>query len=111
MILVGLAYRIISGAFDPEGRSWAVVMAAPLAGLFIYLHLSRRESLLAALLIGVGLGALVFWSLILAWGGLPITGGADYLVIAFILSFPVACVWLGWRQWRAAKTGKDNAQP
>ncbi|MBW7933804.1 MAG: hypothetical protein H3C62_09385 [Gemmatimonadaceae bacterium] len=103
MALFGLAYRFIMGALDPEMRSWALVEVAPLIGLFVYLQLTRRLEMVAVLLMSLGLGALVFWTFILATGAMPITSRADYFYIAVIFAFPAVCVWFGWQQWRKAK--------
>ena len=100
MVIFGLAVRFVWGAIDPDMRKWTFVTLAPLLGVFTYLQATGRLRLIAVGLVGLGLGGLLFWTLILAWGGMPITGQADYVYIAIIFAFPLACVGLGWWQLR-----------
>ncbi|MDP1860089.1 MAG: hypothetical protein Q8K82_15545 [Gemmatimonadaceae bacterium] len=111
MAFVGLLYRFIGGAFDPEMRSWAVVAAAPLVGLLVYLQRTRRDSMVAALLLALGLGGLLFWTVVLATGAVPITGQGDFFFIALIFAFPLGCTWLGWRQWRKVRSATPPQVP
>lgn len=103
MAIFGVLYRVIGGAFDPEMRSWALVAAAPLVGLLVYLQRAGRDSAVAVLLLALGIGGLLFWTFVLATGALPITGQGDLVYIAIILAFPIGCIWVGWRQWRKAQ--------
>jgi len=108
MAAFGLAVRFIWGAFDPEMRKWTFVAIAPFLGVATYLQSTGRVRLLAAGLMGLGLGGLLFWTLVLLSGQIPITGPADYVFIAFIFAFPVTAVGLGWRQLRRSDRSKAS---
>lgn len=74
---------------------WTFVAAAPVIGLFTYLLATGRLRLIAVALIGIGLGGLLFWTLILVSGTIPITGRADYVYITLIFAIPAASLGLG----------------
>lgn len=107
MAAFGLAVRFIWGAFDPEMRKWTFVAIAPLMGVATYLQSTGRIRLLAAGLMGLGLGGLLFWTLVLLSSQIPITGPADYVLIAIVFAFPAAAVGLGW--WQLRQSDRSEA--
>jgi hypothetical protein len=100
MVVVGLAVRFLWGAQDPAMRTWGLVAAAPLMGAFAYFQAAARPRHVALGMMTLGLGAMVFWIVMLVIGGMPATGPIDFLFIAFILALPVAAIILGWLQLR-----------
>lgn len=107
VVIFGLAVRFIWGAFDPEMRTWTFVGLAPVAGVLAYLQATGRLRAIATALVGLGLGGLLFWTLILVWGGTPITGRADYAYIALVFAFPAASLGLGIQQLRKLSTASQ----
>lgn len=101
MAAFGLAVRFIWGAHDPEMRQWTFVAIAPLVGVTAYLQATGRLRLLARGLVGLGVAALLFWTLVLASGRIPITGRSDYVYIAIVFAFPVAAI--GYGSWQLLK--------
>lgn len=100
MVVFALIVWFIWGLYDPEMRSWSLLGLAPVMGVFTYLQATRRHRLIALGLIGVGLGGLLLWTILLMSGAKPITSRADYAYIAFILLMPVGCFMLGWMMLR-----------
>lgn len=97
MALFGLLVRYGWGYFDPEMRTWALVVPAPAIGAILYLHLTGRVKALGITLILAGIAALGFWAWLLSSGRTPVPSGLGWLFVALILGFPVMCVVIGWR--------------
>lgn len=104
MAAFGLALDFIWAAYDPEVKKWDLVATAPVIGLLVYLQATGRLRLIAVGLIGLGLGGLLFWTLILLSGSIPITGRADYAYITLIFAFPALLLGLG--VWQLRKLRK-----
>jgi hypothetical protein len=92
--LFAVVVRYTWGAFDPEMRSWSLLGAAPLLGVFTYLEASGREAALATLFITLGAGGLLFWTAVLVSGVFP-AARADLPWLLIIYAFPFACLGLG----------------
>jgi len=104
MVVFGLAVRFVWGAYDPEMRTWTFVALAPMMAVITYSQATRRHRLIAVGLIGLGLGGLLFWAVVLMSGAMPVTTRADYAYITFIVLLPVGCIALGWRMLRKLRT-------
>jgi uncharacterized membrane protein len=109
MTVFGFAVRYIGGALDPDFRTWSYVFLAPIMGGLSYLFASGRASIVAAVLFGLGVGGLVFWSALLWTDRFPITGRMDWVFIAFILSIPVLCLGMAIRIWRRVRIAPVGA--
>ena len=109
MAAFGLAVRFVWGAYDPEMRKWTFVAIAPLMGVTTYLQSTGRVRLLAAGLMALGLGGLLFWTLVLTSGRFPITGRADYVYVTLVFAFPAAALGLG--LWQLRKSDRSKASP
>lgn len=111
IVVFALVVWLIWGVVDPEMRSWSLLGLAPVMGLFTYLQATGRHRLIAISLMGIGLGGLLFWAIVLISGAKPITGRADYAYIAFILLVPVGCFALGWMMLRRLRPRSPSATP
>lgn len=92
--MFAVVLRYTWGAFDPEMRSWSLLGAAPVLGIFTYLQASGREATLATFFIIVGGGGLAFWTALLLSGIFPVAR-ADVPWVLIIFAFPLACLVLG----------------
>ena len=97
----GLAVRFIGGTFDPDLRSWSLVVIAPLFGMAAYVRATGRDPYPPKLMIGFGVGTLLMYTAVFAFGGLPSTL-SEWAMWAFVLSFPVLILVLGIRKLRRA---------
>lgn len=99
----GFAVRAVGGAFDPElFGTWAVVLAAPAVGVMSFLRSTRRDAMLSTLMLWGGVGALLFWTLMVASGRLAIASRAEALYAFMILAFPIGCIVVALRDRRRA---------
>lgn len=97
--LAAVVIRLMWGAFDPEVRSYSLVALAPLGGLLAYLYESGRRSAIATLLIGIGIGGLIFWTWMLRSNRWPTTPeDLPYVIVVF--AFPAAALGMGLYQRR-----------
>lgn len=99
---VGLAYRFIGGAIDPDLKSWALVVISPLFGLSAYIQATGRDAYPPWLMIGLGIGALLVYGVEWTTGGIPVTLG-EWAAWAFIISIPIALLALGIRKLRRSR--------
>lgn len=112
MAIFGILYRFIGGAIDPESRSWSLVIVAPFGGLLAYLQLTARHAMLAVLFFALGVGATIFWTIVVASGDFPLAGPGDVLAMMVIFAFPLGCCVIGWLQWRKSrKATPPRVQP
>jgi len=93
----GVAVRYVWAAFDPEMHSWSIVAAAPLMGLVTYLQAVGKPRQLGRFFVGFGFLGILFWTVAIAIGTLPIEARGDWFWVAFIYAFPTACIVLGLR--------------
>ncbi len=109
MIAVGVAYRYVGAAIDPGLQTWGIVAAAPLVGLTTYLQVSGKNSLLAALFFCLGIGALVFWTLGVTSGRMPIASRSDAFYATLVFAFPVVAIGLAVWTWRKRRIESPTA--
>lgn len=98
--LFGTVVRYGWGAFDPEMRSWSLVLSSPVIGIVVYLQASARTDVLALFLMVIGSLGLLFWVLVALLGPFPLSTNGDWIAFGFLLTFPLASLVLGARQWR-----------
>lgn len=95
LVLVGVAWRFIGAAIDPELKSWALVAVAPIAGYFRYRRETGGVALPPAAMMWLGGGMVLFWIVSIASGGLQITSRVDWLYAAFIVAIPAFLLIMG----------------
>lgn len=106
----GVAVRFVWGAFDPEMRSWSMVAAAPLMGLVTYLQAVGKPRQLGRFFVGFGILGILFWTVAIAIGTLPVEARIDWFWVAIIYAFPTACIVLGFRELRKSTANTAPTQ-
>lgn len=107
-LLYVIAIRLVWGAFDPEMRSWSLLVLVPFLGVVTYLQETKNQLALTTLYVTLGAGGLVFWALVMLTGVFPIARG-DVPWVVLILAFPLASLVLGLRQRRQLRKSGPRA--
>ena len=104
LVLVGVAWRFIGAAIDPELGTWGLVAVAPIAGYFRYRRETGGVALPPVAMMLLGGGMVLFWIVFIVSGRLPITSRVDWLYAALIVAIPAFLLIMGMWSYRRQRS-------
>lgn len=106
---VGVVFHYLIQIGETEPVGWSLVTISPLFGVATYLDATGRDPYLASVMLGLGIGGVLFWTLAVLSGGLPVKSAGDVLAVAFIVAIPIASIGFGVEKLRRRRKSETGA--